>query len=363
LVEDYERKRIEANAPDPIEAIKFRMDQMNLTQRDLVPFIGSRSRVSEVLSRKRALTFAMARALHKGLGIPAKALMREQLLFDTPADDVEWDRFPIRTMIERGWIKESIAYASSHAKELMLGFLAPLGKSWSPEALYKQTRYVRSAREMDQYALAAWNARVCIRAQQAPPPVVFDRSVLTEEFMRELAHLSTLKDGPLHAKEYLTSAGISVIVEPHLPETYIDGAALSLSPTWPVVALTLRHDRIDNFWFVLMHELVHVSLHLGGETGAFYDDLDSDDVENEKEREADSVAGEVLIPEDEWERSPASKLRTPEAVEHLAKRLRIHPAIVAGKIRHYYKSYRVLNRLVGQGEVRCLFPEMGSSRG
>lgn len=363
LVEDYERKLFEANAPDPVEAIKFRMEQMNLSQRDLVPFIGSRSRVSEVLSRKRPLTFAMARALHKGLGIPAKALMREQLLFDTPQEDVEWERFPIRTMIARGWIRESVANASSHARELMLGFFAPLGKSWAPEALYKQTRYVRSAREMDQYALAAWNARVCIRAQETPPPVAFDRSVLTLEFMHELAHLSTLTDGPLHAKAYLHTVGVSVIVEPHLPETYIDGASLSLNSTWPVIGLTLRHDRIDNFWFVLMHELAHISLHLGGETVAFYDDLDSEDVENEKEREADAVAGEALIPESEWKRSPASNLRTPEAVEHLAKRLRIHPAIVAGRIRHHYKSYRVLNRLVGQGEVRCLFPEIDFSRG
>jgi HTH-type transcriptional regulator/antitoxin HigA len=69
------------------------------------------------------------------------------------------------------------------------------------------------------------------------------------------------------------------------------------------------------------------------------------------------MAGEALIPEEEWKRSPARNLRTPEAVYHLANRLRIHPAIVAGRIRHSYKSYRVLNRLVGHGQVRSAFAD------
>jgi HTH-type transcriptional regulator/antitoxin HigA len=175
--------------------------------------------------------------------------------------------------------------------------------------------------------------------------------------MHELVHLSILNDGPRQACEYLQTVGISVIVEPHLPETFLDGAAILLEPNRPVIGLTLRHDRLDNFWFVLLHELIHVSKHLTTEFTAFYDDLDIDDTSNPQEQEADELAGEILIPDHEWSNSPAKNLRTSEAVEHLARRLRIHPAIVAGKIRHYYKSYRVLNRLVGQGEVRRLFAE------
>src|SRR2546426_9888938 len=109
LVQDYEQKRIVSEEPDPIEAIKFRMEQMNLTPRDLVPLIGSRSKVSEVLSRKRPLTLSMVRALHKGLGIPAKSLLQEQTLFGAGADAIQWDQFPIRAMIARGWIKEKVA--------------------------------------------------------------------------------------------------------------------------------------------------------------------------------------------------------------------------------------------------------------
>jgi HTH-type transcriptional regulator/antitoxin HigA len=300
----------------------------------------------------------MARALHKGLRIPAKALLQEQLLFNLGEEGIEWERFPIREMIGRGWIKDKVTDVRHQAKDVMHKFLAPLGKHWVPAALYKQTHYyLRSARQMDFYALAAWNARVSIRALDAPPSVKFQSGALTLDFMQELAHLSTLNDGPKHAIEYLDKIGVSLIVEPHLPETYLDGAAILAAPDQPVVALTIRHDRIDNFWFVLMHELVHISRHLNHNMTAFYDDLDVEDVVNVQEREADTLAGEALIPEAEWKGSPASSLRNPDAVEHLASRLRVHPAIVAGRIRHQRKSYRVLNRLVGQGQVRKLFPE------
>jgi HTH-type transcriptional regulator / antitoxin HigA len=77
LVEDYESKRFEIAPPDAIEAIKFRMEQQGLIQRDLVPYIGSRSRVSEVLNGKRTLTLPMIRALHEGLGIPLESLIQQ----------------------------------------------------------------------------------------------------------------------------------------------------------------------------------------------------------------------------------------------------------------------------------------------
>jgi len=210
---------------------------------------------------------------------------------------------------------------------------------------------------MDLYALAAWNARVCIRTLESSQVAKYDQAVLTPEFMHELAHLSTLSDGPRKACEYLRNVGISVIIEPHLPETFLDGAAILVEPNRPAIGLTIRHDRLDNFWFVLMHELIHVAKHLSADSTGFYDDLDVDDLSHPQEQEADDLAGEMLVPDREWQTSPARNLRTPDAVEHLARRLRIHPAIVAGKIRHHYKSFRVLNRLVGQGEVRRLFPE------
>ena len=75
LVQAYEAKHVPITAPDPVEAIKFRMDQSGLSVKDLEPIIGKSNRVYEVLSRKRPLTLAMIRRLHKSLGIPAEVLI------------------------------------------------------------------------------------------------------------------------------------------------------------------------------------------------------------------------------------------------------------------------------------------------
>jgi HTH-type transcriptional regulator/antitoxin HigA len=76
LVEAWERKHYPMDLPDPVEAIKYHMEQSGLQPADLVPFIGSLDQVHEVLDRKRELTLAMIRGLHEGLGIPAESLIK-----------------------------------------------------------------------------------------------------------------------------------------------------------------------------------------------------------------------------------------------------------------------------------------------
>ena len=106
VIEAYEEKHHPVELPDPIAAIEFRMEQEGLSNKDLIPYLGSSARVSEVLSGKRDLTLSMIRALHKHLGIPAEVLIQEP--GGTIPDDVEgldWSRFPIVEMVKRGFIK------------------------------------------------------------------------------------------------------------------------------------------------------------------------------------------------------------------------------------------------------------------
>jgi HTH-type transcriptional regulator/antitoxin HigA len=75
IVESYEMKHYPIAPPDPIDAIKFRMEQMGMTKDDMVKYLGSQSRVSEILNRKRKLTLKMVKSLYKGLKIPAEILL------------------------------------------------------------------------------------------------------------------------------------------------------------------------------------------------------------------------------------------------------------------------------------------------
>lgn len=355
LVENYENEKFPLTIPDPIRAIKFRMEQQNLSQADLIPYIGSRSKVSEVLSGKRPLSLAMIRALNFGLGIPAEILLKEVNNYPKEEEHIEWGRFPVKELISRGWIKTSLSVTKDNTENLMRNFFAPIGSPTELVALYKMNENIRSARSMDKYALAAWTAKVLIESSKLDVNVKYEPKRINFKFMQEVAKLSYFDDGPKLAQEFLGKHGIALVVEYHLPQTYLDGAAIMINPERPVIGLTLRYDRLDNFWFTLMHELSHIHLHYGQGITNFYDDLDVDENDNPREKEADKLATEALIPADEWKKSPARVTKTPQSVEQFAKKLRINPAIVAGRIRREYKSYNILNNLIGHGLVRNMF--------
>ncbi len=358
LVQNYEARLAPPRSPDPVEAIRFRMEQQGLTQRGLIPFIGSRSKVSEVLSGKRPLTLSMIRALHRGLGIPAESLLQEHNTDVLDSSDIEWDRFPVREMVARGWVKGLSTVEPYEPEDVIRRFMRPLGGVQSAiPALYKKTK-VRAGRTLDRYALAAWTLRIVIRATEKPLRSRSTLGTVTDAFMREVAQLSWSARGPLLAEEFLGRHGIALIIEPHLSRTRLDGAAILPEIGRPVIGLTIRHDRLDNFWYCLMHELAHVALHVKAAGEGFYDDLDTEDLEDHREHEADDMAREALVPSATWTESPARVLRSPEAAQHLAERLRIHPAIVAGRMRYEAKNYRILTQLVGSGEVRKLFSDM-----
>jgi HTH-type transcriptional regulator/antitoxin HigA len=127
LVELYEARHVPMGYPSPLGAIRFRMEQGGLSPRDLVPFIGSRAKVSEVLSGKRPLTMQMARALHANLGIPADVLL-QQPGGELPSalEGIDWKRFPLAEMAKRGWI-EKRRDLLDHAEEIMRDLIRRAG--------------------------------------------------------------------------------------------------------------------------------------------------------------------------------------------------------------------------------------------
>ena len=317
LIEKYESEQFPIELPDPLEAIKFRMDQQGLRQRDLIPFIGSKSKVSEVLAGKRSLTVPMIRALHEGLGIPAEVLLQEPQPEDEHQEEVDWEKFPLKEMAKRGWLKATPRELRGDAKELVVRFFEPLGGMECVPVFCRKTLVERSGKAMDKYALWAWTARVLTRAKSMELSS-YSAGTVDQVFMEQVAHLSLSEKGPIEAQKYLADHGIALIVEPHLPRTHLDGTAMLSSDGRPIIGLTIRHDRIDNFWFNLMHELVHIWKHLKSPDEAFVDDLDSAPGKDPREREADRIAGEILIPRRIWKRSDAYRQRTPDAIQELA---------------------------------------------
>ena len=361
LIELYESKHHPIDPPDPISAIKFRMDQAGLKQRDLVPYIGSRSKVSEVLSGKRDITMSMARALHEHLGVPADVLLKQPgVNFDPALNEVDLRRFPWKEIVKRKWIPRP-PNLRDYLIEMLEDLVGPAGGLKAvPNALFRENGRRISA-NADAYAVRAWCWRVLGVANLNIPQTDYQPGTVTQLFMREIAHLSVYDDGPKRAQNYLAQHGIPLVVEKHLPRTYLDGAALTLQDGRPVIALTLRYDRIDSFWFSLMHELAHVGLHLDdGKNDPFLDDL-SVSGSDPLEEQADAHARDALIPNDMWLTSLARARPNRLSVYGLAQQAVVHPAIVAGRVRFERNNYRLLSKMVWTDKVSEQFLKHGTN--
>ncbi|EFK1738221.1 hypothetical protein AW119_05975 [Escherichia coli] len=350
IVEAYENSKYPIEPPDPIDAILFRMHEKGLKQVDLVPYLGTRSRVSEILSRKRPLTVSMIKALSIGLGISTDTLIGINSDDNQSNEEgVDWSKFPLKEMINRGWISENGSALKSSAEDIIKGFINQLG--WQSGSLsFKRTLSGDAYSPSTQYALYAWVSRVVQQARKKKSSLgIFDPNVLSASFLRDLAQLSWFEKGPLLAIEFLEKHGIAIIIEPSLKGTRIDGAALKDIDGQPIIGLSLRYDRLDNFWFTLLHEVAHIWKHVHNEE-TFLDDLDASS-DDKKESEANRLAREAFIPRAVWKRSDAYISPTKENIDILSRELKITPAIIAGRLRRELGNYRLFADLIGQGEV------------
>lgn len=384
LIQKYEKEIFPVELPDPVEAIKFRMVQQGLSRKDLVQYIGSQSKVSEVLNRKKSLSLSMIRALHDGLGIPAEVLLQEpgKQLVERLYNPEE---YPLKEMLSDGYFPEfkSLRSFKEHAEELLEQLFSPLDSLNEKMVLCRSSAlaisnghavYVSSIEGtsidlekpqganfiMDEKSLRAWQARVLqiCETQNLPD---FSASIMTEEFIRNLVRLSVFPMGPVYAAKALRDNGIHFVILPHLPKTYLDGACFKTASGQPVVGMTLRHDRLDNFWFTLMHELSHILLHLSEGNLAFFDETEHglSHACNPQEVEANQLSMNLLISNQIWVKEKESLLASVDsrAVIDMAGNFGISPAIVAGRIRWETSDFSLYNDLLGSKSLKVLFKD------
>ncbi len=356
LIERYENEKYPISAPDPVDAIKFRMEQQGLTRRDLEPYLGGKSKVSEVLTRKRDLTLAQIRALHSHLGIPAEVLIRRpqdqlpEMLEQTIA------RLPLLEMQKKGAFRGFGFDTVKGREEEAVRWLHERAGSFDTSFAvgFRQNATMRINEKTDRYALLAWCLLSLGEARSKPATKPAGRVPLTIDSARTLVALSALEDGPRQAQIRLSKMGVSMVIVPHLKKTYLDGAAFLLPDGSSVIALTLRYDRTDNFWFVLLHEVGHLALgHLSKKSPWIADNLDLPGGRSIRETSADEFARRALLPED-FDLHRDRQLSTAGILEYSARK-GINPAIVAGRVQFERKDFRTFARFVGRGEVRRLF--------
>lgn len=270
------------------------------------------------------------------------------------ADDIVWGQLPYKEMMRRKWF--DVPRGGNPVEKGKEYFLHAAGPKFAT-ALHRKK--MRSGNVPNEYALLAWQARILERARGKIENGNVGAFSLDDHWLPELVRLTKRKDGPKRARDLLAEKGILLVVERHLPGSYLDGAAMLADDETPVVGITLRYDRLDNFWFVLMHELGHIFLHLfDGLRFDFFDEESASDSDT-IEAQADKFALDTLIPEDLWDQCLSRFALSEEAVGIDAKTIGIDPSIIAGRIRKERGNYTILNDLVGQGQVRSQLEEAG----
>ena len=265
-----------------------------------------------------------------------------------------WEEFPIREMAEIGWIDASATELRHRPYNLVKDFID--GTRFDSVAT---VHFRRTAGTQGLFS-CLWVSRLVQRTDEFENIPDIDQYRFGLDDGRELAQLSVYDDGPSRAKNFLLSRGIALIVERALPGSRLDGAAFRSKNGFPVIGLSLRFDRIDYFWFTLLHEFAHVAMHVSQSNRSFVESLDDiDNSDDPLEQEADYFAQEVLIPRRIWRRSDAYRRQTSTFIMQLAAELNIHPGIIAGRIRRDQNRYDLFTSLVGNNLVRQQFPESG----
>ncbi|HSN53770.1 MAG TPA: HigA family addiction module antitoxin [Candidatus Sulfomarinibacteraceae bacterium] len=328
-----------ARAVAPGVIVRRELDERGWTQDDLAKIMDRPVQaISEIVSGKKQITPETALGLAAAFGTSAEmwleleAAFRLRLARESGAtSDVErrgriYGMVPVKELVRRGWIADSVDV--DELERQIETFLKAETLDRIPPLRLAARRTV--SREPDPRGVLAWTRRV-EQLAAAQKVGAYDPAGLSA-VVDGLLELTSLEDGPLEAGAVLRGAGVHFVIVPHLPKTYFDGALLWVDGN-PVVALTLRYDRLDSFWFTLMHEVAHLAC---GHEGSRLEDLDGDAGGDPDEAEADRKAAEWLVPGKPIADLVAavSPYFSRQAIWSFAESVGRHPAIVIGRLQH-----------------------------
>ncbi len=216
-----------------------------------------------------------------------------------------------------------------------------LARSQATPALY------RKSENADALLCSLWMADVLTSAQL----VAIEHSQskfmgLSLDALRSIAKLSrSTPSFPELANTLIQQYGVIVICNQTFTGMKMDGLVTKLPNGQPVIGLSLRYPRFDNFWFTLMHELSHIALHYERLEAAIYDDLD-DAPTTQIEVEANRLATDSFIPRRFFSKAAVLRSRHEEDLLRLASESEIHPIIAAGQMQFHFKNYKLFSKIV-----------------
>lgn len=339
----------------PGEVVSEMMSERGWTQSDLAYVLGvTTATVNQIVKSKRPITPEMAKLLGTAFGVPAETFAEMQARWNIksapePTADMKTRAkaqfsYPLREMIKRGWIGDTKDGFDLHGE--LCRFFSVNSLDSAPHMAHSGFKAYYDQIPGSQLA---WLFRVRQIAQEMPTPRYSPDKLRTAIEQMELMRESP--EEARHVPRLLHEAGVRFVIVEGLPGGRIDGVCFWLDSQSPVIGLSMRFDRIDNFWFVLRHECAHV-LHGHGKATEIIDaDLGGErGTESDEERIANDEAQDFCVPTDKM-RSFYDRKRpffSDADVRAFAQINGVHPGLVVGQIHHMTGEYRILRQhLVG----------------
>ena len=356
--------RIPAEVFPPGEFLREELEAREWSQQELADILDRPARlVSELISGKRAITPETARGLAVAFGTSAEYWMTLESQYQLSKVKVTNDhvvrkarlysKFPVREMLRRGWIRASENL--DVLEQRFCEFFCIRSMDEEPELLH---RAKKTHATMDATPLQlAWLFRVRgMAAQQRIPAYSRDKLLAAIE---QLKNLILAPEETRQVPRILAEAGVRLVFVEPMPGSKLDGACFWLADDKPVIGMALRFDRIDNFWFVLRHEIEHV-LREDGKTGEPIIDVEiGDDREGlpECEVRANDAGADFCVPTDQLENFIArvQPYFSEQKVLLFAQRISVHPGLVVGQLQRKLGRHDFLRK--HQVKVRaCVLP-------
>lgn len=337
--------------PHPGEYLREELEARGWSQRDLAFILGCPvPAVNMLVSGKRGISPDMAKALGDAFGVPSELFSNLQRAYDLahardPHPGIAKRArllagYPFREMINRGWLQDADAPVLEHQ---LAKFFGVSDINDVPHLAHAAKRTPTRYDEVPSEQLV-WLFRVRqISSTMHVQP--YSEKKLRETLPR-LVQLLNDSEGIRHVPRLLMECGVRfVLVEP-LPGSKIDGVCFWLDKNSPVIGMSLRLDRIDNFWFVLRHEIDHVLNKHGQEQEVIDVELEIERDLRDEERIANASAADFCVPKREMDDFVARKAPffSERDVRGFATIMQRHPGIIVGQIHIRTKEYKLLRK-------------------